>query len=249
MQAKPSCPSRTPPAAHPTAQLPAPQPSPRPGPHTPALLPNPSACPVSLAPRPHTRACWWHCEGGSVEVASAISRRKRSCCFESETQKRGTERVGLAGPVLPPCTADPSAVPALCPRSRPDSRCWAARGRRGAAGTAQHSTVHLGRLGGLGECGAPRVGRVLRSRGRKRCDVGSTKAHSLTPLLCAPGWCWGWGRYPRCWVAVVCHTKQPHLGREAWMHTERAASILLPRGRGAQGPGRIGAGGRGAMPE
>lgn len=76
-----------------------------------------------------------------MEVASAISRRKRSCCFESETQKRGTERVGLAGPVLPPCTADPSAVPALRPRSRPDSRCWAARGRRGAAGTAQHSTA------------------------------------------------------------------------------------------------------------
>ncbi|XP_072190909.1 tyrosine-protein kinase BTK [Excalfactoria chinensis] len=103
-----------------------------------------------FSPRPAPALCPWLLVptagpvGGTVMVAPAISRRKRSCCFESETPKRGTERVGLAGPVLPPCTADPSAGPAPCPYSRPDSRCWAARGRRGAAGTAQHGAAHWG---------------------------------------------------------------------------------------------------------
>lgn len=162
-----------------------------PGSPNPALLPNPSSCPVPPLPCPHTRACWWHCEGSSVEVAPAISRRKRSCCFESETQKRGTERVGLAGPVLPPCTADPSAVPALRPHSRPDSRCWAARGRRGAAGTAQHGTVHLGQPEGLGECGAPRVGAVSQGRVAESDVTWATQGLTASHLCCV--WQQSWG--------------------------------------------------------
>ncbi|KAM7095058.1 tyrosine-protein kinase BTK isoform 2-T2 [Ciconia maguari] len=71
-----------------------------------------------------------------MEVARLSPEGNTAAAFESETKKRGTERVGLAGPVLPPSAADP-AVPPCLPADTGTPTCRAGPLGAGAGQQAQ----------------------------------------------------------------------------------------------------------------
>lgn len=241
-QEAPTCSSCMPPPAHPKSQPRCPAPCPMPPPSAPS--PGPLVQARDPAPRPAPtppRAAGlvvlalrrWPRPSPGGNTAAALSKKHR--------KKRGTERVGLAGRVLPPSAADPT-IPASRPRrhSRPDPTRGAGPLGAGAGQPAQRDPSHRGWRAGLGECGVPgQHGPAAAWHGerrRGRHEGSRPHASAGVPRPCTR---WGWGRHPGHggrageprWAALDGCTRCWRQGRLPWGRGAR--SLRWSRGRAA----------------